>query len=383
MKKLVFIGVLICTMACTSSQKSLTTLPTIIVNPAQAHDYDLDDVGIDYKIIALDDSIIFGEIVEASISSNYIFLHDKYQNKIHIYDTSGRYLNTLDRYGKGPQEYLEASLYAYDTVHHVLLVNSCQSSLNAYQVPSLEFVSKQNDPNSYVVFKPLDSDHFFTLSNYDEIGLSGKSTILNQRTGNHRDITDQWINTSGLMAYSTASPSSVSVAENGSLLYCHPSHLNTLYKIDSAQCTPLLNIDFGRWNMPTESWTETERMLTFVDDFFASDHALKPQYFIISDSLLSFWYWHSGDKEKLPPSSHTYVTNPQTKTELLIDRLRIKDTEGILTPVGIYQNYYIALVDPSETLDSYIKSDSPITREIVDKTQGLRKTLLFLFRFKV
>ncbi|WP_294593975.1 6-bladed beta-propeller [uncultured Rikenella sp.] len=382
MKKFIFAGILISAMACTSSPESLTALPTVVVNPALALDYDLDDVELDYKIVSLDDSVILGEIVEASIFSEYVFLHDKYQNKIHIYDTSGRYLNTLDRYGKGPQEYLEASLYAYDTARHLLLVNSCQSSLNAYRVPSLEFVYKQDDPNSYVVFKPIDADHYFTQSNYDEVGLSGKSTILNQVTGNHRDITDQWINTSGLMAYSTASPSSVSVAGDGDLLYCHPSHLNTLYRIDSARCTPVLNVDFGSWNMPEESWTETERMLTFVDDFFASDHALKPQYFIMNDSLLSFWYWHSGDKEKLPPASHAYVRNSRTGKELLIDRLRIKDAEGILTPIGIYQDYYVALVDPAEMFSPDLESDSPITREIVAKTQGHRKILLLLFRFK-
>ena len=49
-------------MACTSSPESLTALPTVVVNPALALDYDLDDVELDYKIVSLDDSVILGEI---------------------------------------------------------------------------------------------------------------------------------------------------------------------------------------------------------------------------------------------------------------------------------------------------------------------------------
>jgi len=80
-----------------------------------------------------------GSIVKVVVESNRIYISDN-QGKINIFDTDGRYLNTLNKKGRGPQEYLRVTDYTVDPAGSIFILSELDGIVEYNS--NLEFVEK-------------------------------------------------------------------------------------------------------------------------------------------------------------------------------------------------------------------------------------------------
>lgn len=74
-----------------------------------------------YKSLTLDNQVLIASIDKLKIVGDKLFILDKKNNIVNIYDLEGNLLNTINRYGQGPEEYTNiADIEVSDTCIYVL-----------------------------------------------------------------------------------------------------------------------------------------------------------------------------------------------------------------------------------------------------------------------
>lgn len=352
------------------------------IEALKAQEYDIDDVASEIEITALQDSVVMGEIFQIDMDEDYILLQDMYENKIHIFDRNGRYVNSLDKQGKGAGEYLEATVYAYHPQRRQIIVNSGSNSLNIYSVPECRFVSKIEDKHAYSALVPQANDRLLGVtSDYTDKGLTGSLLSIDLQTGRSDIIDDIVFPGRASIIYSYNSV--FSPASDQSVYYCQPYAYSDLYEIEGSDAKAVARIEFGDETLSGQQAWDQDIVPRFRAEVNSGKiHALQPQYLIMNDSLTSFWYWCSKDKEKFWQPLYAYACNRRTGHELNIRVLKIKDQDINLVPLGVFQGSYVALIDP-ESVDTAVQSDSPVTQQIVEKARSHSSPLLVRFRMDV
>ena len=116
----IFILVIACMVvgfsACKTADKVNGDLPEIYVDLSKEQDfYDIsDDIGPDFEIVALEtnDQCVLGEIKKVVFANNRYYILNSNPLGIYIFDTAGKYVDKLDKLGRGPGEYLSLTSFA-------------------------------------------------------------------------------------------------------------------------------------------------------------------------------------------------------------------------------------------------------------------------------
>lgn len=364
--------------ACADKTESQTD---IAVDVFDAKNVDLDDVVDTWEIIPLQDSVLMGEIFQVDMDVNYILLQDMYQNKIHIYDRAGRYINTLDKLGKGPGEYTDASVYTYNADRQQIVVNSGNNGLVLYSVPDCRFIAAIKNYHAYSALISLDSTHLLgVISDYIDNKMTGKLELFDLSTLESQTIDIPFPSLASIV-YSESRVFSPA-PEPGQVYYCQPYSYSEIYKVGISNVQKVARIEFGAEALPEEDW-DTDIVPYFRKSVnTGSVHALAAKFLIRTDSVCSFWYWCSQDKDDAWEPTYYYAHNRITGKELNIRNLCIKDLDIKLIPIGISQGQYIALIE-SALVDTSVKTDSPITRMIINEAQDRNSPLIVCFKLAV
>ena len=114
------------------------------------------------------DSCIVGNINQATILNDTIYIRDTYQSKsIFVFDITGRFINTIGKVGNGPFEYIEPSdmhvtdstIIVYDQWQHKLLTyNHSGVGISDRQIPFICNQVMQLSNGNYL-FRGINSDN--------------------------------------------------------------------------------------------------------------------------------------------------------------------------------------------------------------------------------
>lgn len=182
-------------------------------------------------------------------------IHDRKQNRVYLFDTTGQLIRQVGQQGKGPREYIQVSGTA---IHNDQLV------LYADRPSKLMFFDRQGE---FLNEKPLGNEYCFT----EGIVSGGDGCLYGVMTGNRGDnghtafrIQDDGI--VPLLPYeqwpaSVTGGTVMTAADKGTIWLSRPFDYN-IYRIDPETNEPesAFRLDFGSGNMP-------ERYAEGVDDF--------------------------------------------------------------------------------------------------------------------
>lgn len=190
-------GLLLGLTACTGSGEKKTVADSLPEHPSYfTYDYterppqvelklsDLADV--EYVPLQIGDGFLVSDLIDARgllfcVTREYIFAKDNPSRSLLIFDRQGRPVRRIDRYGKGPQEYLSIMAYAVDTVGREIFV--LDSKRRAIQVYDWEGNHKRRLAEDCPAFEmTLANDT--TLLCYDKLSYSYPYfTLLSTRDG--------------------------------------------------------------------------------------------------------------------------------------------------------------------------------------------------------
>lgn len=100
---------------------------------------------VEYVPLELSDESIYAEITKMIIKDDRIFICDKHNAKIVVFDIQGNFLYAINRRGHGPQEYVEMVNFTVGD-NKVYTLDNVLGKVNIYKADNGEFVEKKELP---------------------------------------------------------------------------------------------------------------------------------------------------------------------------------------------------------------------------------------------
>jgi len=196
------------------------------------------------------ENCLIGEIKEIVVLPERIFVLDEDKSRaVFIFDAQGKWINTISRYGRGPDEYMEVTNIFFDDDAQLLnLVCRFDQKIMMFDING-ELVRQQKLPG---LFKQVAKTNFGYVANAKTnkappqltssvIWLSTDFKIQHQAF----PISDEW--------HGISINSATEFAEYRNELYYFPSLSNYVYRLTRDSLVTAYKYDFGRQNFP-EDW---------------------------------------------------------------------------------------------------------------------------------
>ena len=243
LKTIIFFGVILLLTACHNtiekSNKRLSIDMTCIA------DYELNDIGSNFKIrpLATIDSALIGRIAKIIYYENNLFIMDKKQKAIFIYNMDGEFIRKIRKVGRGPEEYLCISDFTINQFNnHIEMTDG--RSLRSYDFYG-NFIGKENiqaETGKFVhCITVIDSSTVAFLSFNEEAGASiysrdKKKFVVSQ------SLVPAW--NKRKIPFQTASP----LYNNNNHNIYFEGFSNKIYQIDKNGFSLKYEWDFGDYN---------------------------------------------------------------------------------------------------------------------------------------
>jgi hypothetical protein len=258
MRNFIYILACIALCSCKSTSHEESAVKTISVDFSKMKDSGKEkDLFSSYKIVPLEtnDSCLIGEITKVVLWQDRIFILDFYKTvSVFIFDSSGKWINTISRRGQGPDEYVNLTDIFFDEEAQLLcLVCRSNQKLMLFdkngqlkkqeKLPNIWFFFMETTLKGYVACAnntstpPLYNSNIYTLSSDFEI------------KSEHFEIPKEW--------ESKALGSTTTFAKFKSNIYYFPQLNNMIYKISNDSVYEFYKYDFGKYNFP-EEWKRSE-----------------------------------------------------------------------------------------------------------------------------
>jgi len=208
----------------------------------------------------------FGVWSDIAVKNNTYYISDSELGKIHLFDATGRYLNSVGERGRGPAEYLYIDDMIIEDNGNISIYSCQQGALHTY-APQGRFL----ESTAY----PLNSGNFNRANgfNYHYYGPgSGRSYQL-YITDNQNRLIDSCI-TSCMVVNTDFIPFSAF----GDVLYLCPYYGGEIYRLQDGKVTIPYTFDFGQYNIPADYYRFGDMYEAF--DFLVSKtYAAKHRFF--------------------------------------------------------------------------------------------------------
>ena len=374
---------LILSTSCTKTNPS--DIPLVSVDVSKAQVCYLEDIAenIECYNLELPTDYYFGEIVDILPHQDSLLLfHDYYTKQIHLFNAQGKYINHLNRQGRGPGEYLDIEAFTTNQATNQLTVyDHLGQKLITYTLPDFKFVKQQRSPKSLMALTALSEDVFFTVSDEDEgrqsivcDGAAFYNTKKNKFTA--CDIPNDY------MTVCLSYPRTLSYTDQKYYYVC-PYEYSTLYEFNEKEVTLILNFHFGNKNLPKKLWKSND-VLAFEEIVEDNAYALMPQYFLKQDSMCSFFFFNGS------PQHSCMAISPMraNATPKVIKQIKLKGIKTLIEikSSGVLNNKYVCLLYPYQCkIDEEAILESPVSQMIYEKlqqTQDEGTPILLLFQPK-
>ena len=268
-----------------------------ITYPKSENSVTLSDFCDDCKYVLLDSALLLGRINDISVTNNSFILKDYYEG-ILVYDSSGKFINKLGSFGKGPGEYLK---------YHTVFTNNVNDSivyiLNAGR-QILKYSLSGNFLGSFNIKDSLKFYNIYTINNRTLLltaSISNGSRKYNwcviDTSGNYIYKKNNYINFKATK-YSGPSPLTITYKFKNSTFF-YDQYNDTLFKIGINTYNPhiIINLENKRLT-PSISEKETPRYKT-------QKRFIIPQLFFETNRHVFFCYYEDMKEKYTLLNKHT------------------------------------------------------------------------------
>ncbi|MFA5849392.1 MAG: 6-bladed beta-propeller [Bacteroidales bacterium] len=288
--KIALLSVCIIVLASCSEKKSDKDIRIIDIAGAigKGRIVDLSEIAKEIKYIPLEttDSSLLGDINSIFYENGHIYMCDYNARSIKVFDSTGKYVSKIDRYGRGPEEY--TSMYDFHVIPkngNVTIISSELGALNEYDMFG-NFVSKTNfpylkdyrnlrcikmDDNTYLsaVFKMTETGEYSVII-YDSLSnikmrIPNPEIKLNIKGVRSKDVcivTVPWLYQFG---------------SNIRIIYTDIP-LDTIFSIGPGmKLEKLFGFNYGKFNKPAGKVTDipkSSKIISFISTPFESEDYL-------------------------------------------------------------------------------------------------------------
>lgn len=278
----------------------------ININPHQAQEYmNLSEIADSIEVIKLqtEPGDILGLIREIIIKDKYIYVVDKSQQAIFLFDKSGRFVSKLARQGRGPGEYiLMKPVFVDDKEEFIEFINFMgdKTPLYRYSLPDFEFIGEYPAlcPMRITSCKRTDSVYYYATQQLDNV-VDDKRTnagLLIVKDGKIvKTLFDKVIKTQRSVFF----PYSECFAVNDSNeIFMSLMYDNSFYKICDEDASAVFTVDFGKHGMSGSIGARPlEKQMEYIKS--ANRVAMFPVLNINNSDIMSFsYYFKEGAEER-------------------------------------------------------------------------------------
>lgn len=145
MDKLLIIIILLCISACHTPSHPFKADRTIKFRHAQDVQVAAHVDSVQYLKLENVEAGFITHIQKVILKEDKIYMGDFRQHKIVVYDTNGNFKYSLDRKGRGPEEYLQIKSFAVNN-SNLYILDAMKGTLQTYDNQTGKFISSQHMP---------------------------------------------------------------------------------------------------------------------------------------------------------------------------------------------------------------------------------------------
>jgi len=370
---------------CFSCQQPTETLPIVKVDVDNSRTINIDDIAenITCENLTFPDSTdgLLGEITDIFPFREYLVLHDYYEKAIHLFRPNGEWVNTLNKVGRGPGEYLDLEVFSIDhESEQIIIYDRERGCFGFYSLPDFKYI-KSDPAQKYIMsFACIEKGKWLTISDqhppkkriYDGI------EIYNPRKRTYHKM--EWPYSAMSIDLSYARTFSYI---NEKIYYAHPHIEPTIYDISSSKIRPVLKVDFGKYN-PDKAMLKITEPLQFNDFVTTHEVAYMPHIFFTNEKLHAFIFLFMYN----PQQPRFHLHDKQNQKNYTFSKIKFEGIEmPHFKPIGIFKEKYVCLIYPHDcTIDEEKIKKSPLSRLLAKKIKESKDEgtpVLFMFTPKI
>lgn len=240
------------------------------------------------SLIPLDiDSVIIPALPQLRVTNENIYMFSNRQQELYIYSNSGKYINKISRFGKGPNEYINAESFSLNSKSDIILYDL---GLGKYLLFTKhgKFIKEVKLKDFCDAFVCLNDTTFAGFSRVSERFISKPNAIkvfgINGELIKSFLQLPTWINESSIVP---SSGSFFSINERDVNLTIPYS--NIVYQITPDTFVCKYNINFGNHSVPTDFMKKNARQIEKDPIYF-----IKQMYDNKWAALVDFYQENSG-----------------------------------------------------------------------------------------
>jgi len=275
---------------CSCSQSVSDNAKMIDVsNPVEVQLLDLAD---DFRIVQLEETdYCVGEITDAKVYGDDIFLLDRSLRGIVHYNKDGRLLNVLDRKGRAKSEYINIDCFAYSPEKGLLYVHTrSTTAIKVYSVADMSFRYEMPLGLYLNAFETLPDNTLMAIQ--DPVNdMGGALVTIDAESGEVTEIMtglkwEQWSSMAG---------GSMCLMKDGSLSLCIPGYPNRLMKCTAAGVEEMAQFVMEGSPLGRKFWTSRDEgqsnfLYAIRQRSEKPDACIFPGFAVKGDSgVSSFW----------------------------------------------------------------------------------------------
>jgi hypothetical protein len=377
---------LYCNYACngynTASEADLSNALKISIK----FEYDNEDIisfidRIEFIPLQTSDESLIGEITEIAYRNNKYYIFDEQQQKILIFDSTGKYISSIDKKGNGRCEYTKIYDMRVDDSGTIEILS------RTYPGRITKYSNNNTECEIINVKSKMSGDRFVPLNNgYLFYQAMGSNNVDNQcflfSTDENGNVQNKWLPSHSYVPYEMSRK--VLKVFDDTVLFCMPLDYN-IYQISSdGNISVRYALDFGECNMPKfvknlyingnlqEFQKQSEGYVREIDIWYETQQVLMFSYMNTSMATPFFALYIKNRRE-------LKIFNPD-------DLVKI----AVLYPVATFDDtFFLSSIDVSTfPFDKYpeyketVRESYPGLMSIADTLTEYANPVLIKYKFK-
>ena len=248
--KIYYLSFILIALSCSTSHKR--DIDTITINYDDTKDFPLSTFIQTYDIIRLasSDSILTGEISDIEFYNDHIFILDKKNNNLQIFNLKGEFIRQLSKTGRGPGEYLYLNDIEVNS-QGIYLLDYSQQKIILYDF-ELHFQKEFHFPFYVSEFRCINDNIIIYSEKNGE-----KEDYQFYLTDNNGQTRNKYLPRNINQGNNTFVSSNI-FTRNDNRFILSPRYGNTLYTLKDTTLLPLYTLDFKDKTLP-ENHTDIKR----------------------------------------------------------------------------------------------------------------------------
>lgn len=313
------------------------------INADEAVSVDINEVATDFRIIPVNSDIPIDMCNEIQFYDEYILMMNTSKKMIYILDKNGNLLNTLDRAGRGPGEYIELLHFCFWEEEKILYLFDYDHNILSYSIPDLIFIRKFSVKILYEQFNPIGNGMCLARGrDFNRNNSSFYNSPVNYYLFDFADWNDTTI------LYSNSRNGFVlcdyeKSTNRSNQAVAIPGQINNICLIKDGELKPLIKFILGPSELPSNMFDEK---MTQMDEISANDKFNEIMHYfwlnssqwlvqllIVNNEVVSFLY-----------DDTDYTSGGSATITCVISDKKVAQYRGLLVP-GLTFNMYPNAID--------------------------------------